>query len=794
MSLRSLLDDPVVNHLLNSKKLAYGLLTCINNELRMLSASKKYRQSIGFGSDRDFLFARYGKWIYESWQESMLAESGWTGNVWLDNKWHKVELWNHGRYGLLFERPLKESELSSRSEFHEPPVEQVSEEPAAQMTETIGSVLIQMDNHGKVIRLNEALCRFFKQTNDNMQGLDASHLVFVNDMGHYKRLFNTVSFKQAMCDGSFSLRNADGEVHRFDWTAVADGKQVILIGKSSQKHLEDALVKSEERLNNILETMNEAFFAIDDQGFITYINAKGAELLGRSPGALLGRLLSERAPALKNTPLFEHLNRSRGLKQSEIFQWEDTKTRQWYQVKTYPSEDLISVFFSDISDIKKTENNARHQAMHDSLTGLPNRLSLKQTLAELMDDDNVVDITMGLLFIDLDGFKSINDTLGHNAGDQLLQQVALRLQEAVRTSDVVARLSGDEFVIMLPYINGSEDAYKVGQKIVEQISKSAFKLEKKEVYMGASVGVAIFPDDSRTVEGLLKSADIAMYEAKQAGKNTVRMFKSSMTANLHAKLNLEYDLNEAIRFKRFELHYQPRFNRNGDIVAAEALVRMRSKQGDLVPPSEFIPMAEQTGLIVPLGTMVMEMACEWAKGLNEQLIVPVAVSVNVSGAQIFTGNLPATVERILRDSGLSSSLLELELTETMLIQNEERVVMDLETLHAMGIKLSVDDFGTGYSSLSLLQKMPVQTIKLDRSFVEGLPHQHDNVVISRSVCALAKSMELGLVAEGIETEAQKTFLIEAGFDELQGFGLSRPLPAHQATNYILACAKQKAIA
>ncbi|MDX1670450.1 MAG: diguanylate cyclase, partial [Limnobacter sp.] len=393
----------------------------------------------------------------------------------------------------------------------------------------------------------------------------------------------------------------------------------ILIGKSSQKHLEDALVKSEERLNNILETMNEAFFAIDEQGFITYINAKGAELLGKPANALLGRKLSERAPSLKKTPLFEHLHRSKSLMQSEIFQWEDVLTNRWYQVKAYPSNELISVFFSDISDIKQTENTARHQAMHDSLTGLPNRLSLKQTLSELMTDSHVVDITMGLLFIDLDGFKSINDTLGHNAGDQLLQQVAERLQASVRTSDVVARLSGDEFVIMLPYINSAQDAYNVGLKVVDQISKAPYALDEKSVYMGASVGVAIFPDDSKTVEGLLKNADIAMYDAKQAGKNTVRMFNQNMSASLHAKLNMEYDLNEAIRHKRFELHYQPRFNREGHIVAVEALVRMRSKQGDMVPPGEFIPLAEETGLIVPLGAMVMDMACRWVKQLNEQL-------------------------------------------------------------------------------------------------------------------------------------------------------------------------------
>jgi PAS domain S-box-containing protein len=444
-------------------KMAYGLLAQSNGELQMLSVSKKYRQQIGFGSKVGFLQERYGQAVCDSWYESMQNESGWTGHIFLDNQWHKVELWNHGQFSLLFECPLNTDQLSGSPDYRAR-VSLTSEEQPQQPTESIGSFLLQIDNHGKIIRLNEPLCTFFAQTNDQMKGLDAAHLVFINDMGHYKRLFNTISFKHAMCDGSFSLRNAQGHVHRFDWTAVCDGRQIIMIGKSSHKHLEDALVKSEERLNNILETMNEAFFAIDNQGYITYINTKGAELLGRPSGSLLGRLLSERAPVLKSTPLLEHLDHSRALKENEIFQWEDTQTGKWYQVKACPGDDLISVFFSDISDLKKTESNARHQAMHDSLTGLPNRLSLKQTLSELMDDENVVNITMGVLFIDLDGFKSINDTLGHNAGDQLLQLVSIRLRDSVRSSDVVARLSGDEFVIMLPYINGPEDAFNAGKK------------------------------------------------------------------------------------------------------------------------------------------------------------------------------------------------------------------------------------------------------------------------------------------------------------------------------------------
>lgn len=472
--------------------------------------------------------------------------------------------------------------------------------------------------------------------------------------------------------------------------------------------------------------------------------------------------------------------------QPETFQWQDPANEMWYQVKAYPSDELISIFFTDISSIKRNESKMRHQATHDPLTGLPNRLALSQTLQELLGNDQVQDFKLGLLFIDLDGFKAVNDTLGHDRGDDLLIAVSKRLRSVVRSSDIVARLSGDEFVITLPYIADQETAFNVGRKVVDAVSKKPFELGEKKIYVGASVGVALFPTDATDVEGLLKHADIAMYQAKQAGKNTVRVFHANMSATLQTKVDLENDLHDAILHDRIELHYQPRFNANGSICSVEALARMRSRTGELIPPAQFIPIAEETGLIIPMGEQVMRKACKWLKDTNKKLKNPISVSVNVSGIQLLDGKLCDTVEKVLKLTALPPRLLELELTETVLMQNQETVLHDLNRLHELGVSLSIDDFGTGYSSLATLHRMPVQSIKLDRSFVSNLPNKTDSVILSRTVLAMAQALGLGVVAEGVETAEQRDFLIESGVLELQGFGLARPMTADDSRQFVWA--------
>ncbi|HEY1059418.1 MAG TPA: EAL domain-containing protein [Limnobacter sp.] len=777
MSLSKLLDDPLIAELLDSKSRIASVVAHVDHELSLIAASKHFRREVGFKSGSDLIAARYGMPIYRALSDALRLQQGWMGHVWLDGEWRLVRMWAHGRFGIVEEEPAASSHAS-------PGLLKAEPDKVQQAAPT--TVVLQMSETGILRSVSEPTGEFFNQDSDQFRGLDASNLVFRSDVGQFKRLIDQVKFKTASARGSFRLRNANNEVVFFDWTAVGNGSDVLLIGESSHHHLETALIQSEERINSILESMNDAFFAIDLNGYISYLNAKGAELLGKSPQLLLGRPLWDRAPHLKNTPLFQTVNQAKGNLQPETFQWQDPANEVWYQVKAYPSAELISIFFTDISSIKRTENDMRHQATHDSLTGLPNRLLLAQSLDELLSNKQISNLKLGLLFIDLDGFKAVNDTLGHDKGDELLIAVSRRLRAVVRNSDIVARLSGDEFVITLPYIPDPESAFNVGRKVVDAVSKRPFELADKSIYVGASVGVALYPDDATDAEGLLKHADIAMYQAKQAGKNTVRMFHSNMSEVLQTKVNLENQLHDAIVNDRMEVHFQPRFSPQGRICSVEALARMRNEQGELVPPVEFIPIAEETGLIVPMGEQILRKACQWVSQLNQQLGHPVGLSVNVSGIQLLDGKLCNTVADVLSETGLSPALLEIELTETVLMQNHAAVQDDLMRLHALGINLSIDDFGTGYSSLAMLHKMPVQTIKLDRSFVNELPNKPDSVIISRTVLAMAKALGLGVVAEGVETDDQRDFLVESGVAELQGFGLAKPMNAQEARQFVLA--------
>ncbi|HEX5487303.1 MAG TPA: EAL domain-containing protein [Limnobacter sp.] len=777
MSLNRTLSDPIVAELLESKNQRYALIGLVGGRLSLLAASKKFRQEIGFANTEQLLIRRYGKDVCDELAIALRHHQGWLVDLCINGQWHQLKMWIQNGFGVLYEYGIQAPPEAAVLEVPDP---DNPEDPLPR------SVLLQVDTNGRIIKVSRSLARFLGQEQEDLAGVDAINIVFRTDIGQFKRLLNQIRFHTDTVEGSFRLRNTQNRIVYFDWTVASNGNELLLIGKASKLHIEEALIKSEERINSILESMDDAFFAIDFNGYISYINEKGAELLGKNSTLLLGRQLWDRAPHLKKTPLFKHLNESKGNGEHASFQWQDPQDETWYQVKTYPSQDLVSVFFTDINSIKQNESKMHHQATHDSLTGLPNRLALSQTLAELMAEDQVLDFRMGLLFIDLDGFKTVNDTLGHDCGDDLLVAVAKRLTSVVRKSDIVARLSGDEFVITLPFIADRDIAFNVGKKVVDAISQQPFILGENRVYVGASVGVSLFPDDSKDVESLLKHADIAMYQAKQSGKNTVRTFRQDMSDHLQIKVKLENDLHDALNEDRIELHYQPRFNAKGRVMAVEALARMRGRDGNLVPPVKFIPLAEETGLIVPLGEQVLRKACEWLAALNAQLEEPIAVSVNVSGIQLMSGRLSDTIRSILKETRIAAHLLELELTETVLMQHEESIHEDLNRLHTLGVELSIDDFGTGYSSLSLLQKMPVQTIKLDRSFVADLPDNQDNVIISRTVLAMANAMGLGVVAEGVETDAQRDFLIDEGILQLQGFGLARPMPAEDAAKFILS--------
>lgn len=439
---------------------------------------------------------------------------------------------------------------------------------------------------------------------------------------------------------------------------------------------------------------------------------------------------------------------------------------------------LVSVV-EDISERKRAEDQLKHLAHYDVLTNLPNRLLFYDRLKQALADARRYSWIIGVMFIDIDRFKTINDTLGHAVGDSLLQQAAIRLGSTVRTSDTVGRLGGDEFAVVLSDIGSANDAAVVAQKIMAQFNEP-FRVDKGEIFVTASIGITLYPDDGIELDALLKNADVAMYRAKDDGRNTFSFYQPAMDARAAERFDMEVMLRRAVERGEFVLHYQPKIALiGGAIVGAEALIRWNSGELGLVSPLQFIPLAEETGLIVPIGEWALRTACLQNKAWQVAGLPPLAVSVNLSPRQFQQKNLLAAVTNALRDAALDARFLELEITESVLMQHAERTNAVLQSLHDLGVLLSIDDFGTGYSSLAYLKRFPVQRLKIDQSFVRDIASDENDAAIVAAVIAMARSLGLGVVAEGVETREQFDFLAGLKCDECQGFYFSRPVAADE---------------
>ncbi|HUR93836.1 MAG TPA: EAL domain-containing protein [Gemmatimonadales bacterium] len=427
-------------------------------------------------------------------------------------------------------------------------------------------------------------------------------------------------------------------------------------------------------------------------------------------------------------------------------------------------------------------------AYYDSLTGLPNRLSYKERLAKALEHARRSGKLVAAFFIDLDHFSRINDTLGHEAGDQLLQQVALRLRGSCRdredevgsaqdalTPDV-ARLGGDEFTVIIPGLSRSDDAGKLARRILSGFAHP-FRVANQEIFVNASIGIAIYPEDGEDMETLLMHADTAMYKAKEQGGSSYQAYSRAMNASALQRLTLENALRRALDRSEFELHYQPIVDGGtGQVTGAEALVRWRHPELGLLLPAEFIPLAEENGLIVPLGEWVLHEACTQNRAWQTAGLAPLRVVVNLSSRQL-RRNLPETVARILQSTGLDARFLGLELTESLLVAHHKEDTDTLHALRAMGLHLAVDDFGTGYSSFSYLKHLPLDALKIDRSFVREVNSSPDDAAITTAIIAMAHALGLKVVGEGVETAAQRDVLRRQGCDAMQGYLFSRPVPA-----------------
>jgi len=433
----------------------------------------------------------------------------------------------------------------------------------------------------------------------------------------------------------------------------------------------------------------------------------------------------------------------------------------------------------DITERKLYEKRIEQQANYDTLTGLANRSLLNDRLQQSIMTAALYGTRLAVIFVDLDRFKYINDSLGHHVGDQLLCEMSRRLSSCVREGDTVSRLGGDEFVLLLNGLGDVDAVASLMERLLDEITLP-WITQSGQFDVTSSIGIALYPDDGGDAQTLLKHADSAMYRAKALGRNNFQFFTEELNAMMTERLELETGLRRALERNQFCLYYQPRVDiRTGAITGAEALLRWRVSDQEMMQPGKFIPVAEETGLIVPIGEWALREACQQNLAWQQAGLSPLVVAVNVSLRQFQRDDFLQTVSSVLQQTGLAAAALELEVTESSVMHNAERLIDMLSNIRALGVHISVDDFGTGYSSLSYLKRFPVDRLKIDRSFVQDILVDKDSEAIVRTIIALGHNLGLKLVAEGVENAEQVAYLLANGCDELQGFYYGRPMPAHE---------------
>jgi len=486
----------------------------------------------------------------------------------------------------------------------------------------------------------------------------------------------------------------------------------------------------------------------------------------------------------------------------------ENSTRHFEARLVATGADEVLGLVRDISERKRTEEQIRRLAYCDSLTGIPNRQAFLETLERELLRSKEHDKKFAVLFMDLDAFKRINDTLGHDVGDHLLKVVSERLRETIRPSDLVlraehefeassggsnlARLGGDEFTILIPDLERVEDALNVAHRVKEAMRRP-FMIEGHEIFVTASIGISLYPEDGEDCNSLLKYADTAMYHAKNCGKNNAKLYSSSLTMEIMSHVKMEVGLRKALQNNELYLLYQPQIDvPSTQIVGVEALVRWRHPERGIISPTEFIPLAEETGLIVPIGEWVLRTACNQAKAWQSDSGRAIRMAVNLSAKQFKDENLMQIVLSALADTGLDARLLELELTEGTLMDDARATMVTLEQLRGIGVYLSIDDFGTGYSSMNYLKRFDVRALKIDKSFIAGLPQDTENAAITRAIIAMAHGLKMVVVAEGVETDEQLLMLEEYGCDMAQGYFLGHPSSHDTITAMLVRQADQLA--
>ena len=554
-----------------------------------------------------------------------------------------------------------------------------------------------------------------------------------------------------------------------------------------------SLFEQEERTQVTLHSIGDAVITTDAKGAVQYLNPVAESLLGAAPGALRGQELGSMFQVVREHDRYSAVNLvALCLEAGALVRLPEPSilrnlAGQEYAIRASaaPIHDRqmrvvgVVIAFSNITETRRLTEQMIYQANHDALTRLPNLGLLRDRLRHAIARARRTGQSLALLFVDLDQFKKINEGLGHSAGDALLRAVAERLLVCGRKDDTIVRVGGDEFICMLEDLRQEDRVVDFAHKLLTML-ETPFQIGNNECVVTASIGICLFPKDGGDVETLLRNADTAMYRAKESGRNNIQFYAHDMHARSLERLTMEQGLRHALARQELEIYYQPQMDlRQGRIIGVEALLRWQHPQRGLISPLDFVPLAEETGLIESIGEWVLRTACKQAKAWQQSILPTLRMAVNLSPRQFLRPGMVSMVAQILRETDLEPRYLDLEITESLLMKDVQGSIMTMHALKAIGVRLSIDDFGTGYSSLNYLKQFPIDQLKIDKSFVHDLVVGKDDAAITLAIIAMAHSMSLTVIAEGVESEAQGAFLRANHCDEIQGYHLSRPLPADE---------------
>ena len=649
---------------------------------------------------------------------------------------------------------------------------------------------------GQIMDANEVAVKRYGYTRQELTNMPLHKLRLPQDKSSVQH------FLQKAPQGiQFELQHVckDGSVFPVDVTAkgaTSNGKPIIvsIIRDITNRKNEEALVWLEkERAQVTLESIGDAVITTDVGAIVEYLNPVAEALTGWTMAEAVGLSLesvfhtvNEESPEMVENPIILCLQEECVVEFANHTILMDRKGSSLaIEFSAAPIRDRndvvigVVLVFRDVSYKRSLLKELAHQAQHDALTGLPNRHWFNKSLSQALIQSRSKTGMLAVMFLDLDRFKLINDTMGHNLGDQLLKKVAERVGQTLRTGDILARLGGDEFLILLSDIRNDQEVVSVSERILKVFTQPIV-IEDNEVYMSTSIGISLYPRDGSDMETLVKQADTAMYLAKEKGRNNYQFFTYDLNIKANERLTTEYSLRKALAREEFVLHYQPQVDfESGCVVGLEALVRWNSKERGIISPTAFIPIAEETGLIVPIGEWVLRAACLQNVAWKLQGYSPMRMAVNISARQFRERNFIQVVEGILKETGMEAHLLELEITESIAMENGEASSDMLRGFKELGVRISIDDFGTGFSSLNYLRRMPIDTLKIDQSFIQDISTGEDGEELVTAIIQLAKNLRLKVIAEGVETDTQWSFLKDKECNEMQGFLFSKAVTSKE---------------